>query len=127
MPRNNQPQQGKANPATFRPDVIETYPVSSDGKLMEFLIASMPDRKRTTIKELLKHNQVAVNGMPVRQFDAPLSAGDTVKVNLTREFKVFSNRRVKLVYEDADILVIEKGYGLLSMGTDTVMMPPLPA
>lgn len=120
MPRNNQLQQGKGRPAVFRPDVIETYPVKADGKLMEFLIASMPDRKRTTVKELLKHNQVAVNDMPVRQFDSPLVAGDTVKVNLTREFKVFSNRRVKLVYEDKDILVIEKGYGLLSMGTDTV-------
>ncbi|MDE6457152.1 MAG: RNA pseudouridine synthase, partial [Muribaculum sp.] len=87
---------------------------------MECLLAAVRARKRTSRKELLKHNQVAVNGMPVRQFDAPLSTGDTVKVNLTREFKVFSNRRVKLVYEDADILVIEKGYGLLSMGTDTV-------
>lgn len=120
MPRNNEPRSGKKPIAAFRPDVIETYPVDADGKLMEFLMASMPQRKRTTIKELLKHNQVAVNGMPIRQFDAPVVSGDTVKVNLTREFKVFSNRRVKLVYEDADILVIEKGYGLLSMGTDTV-------
>ncbi|MDE6644539.1 MAG: RluA family pseudouridine synthase, partial [Muribaculaceae bacterium] len=28
-----------------------------------------------------------------------------------------SNRRLKIVYEDDDILVVEKGYGLLSMGT----------
>lgn len=120
MPRNSQTPQGGARRDAFRPDVIETYPVENEGKLMDFLIASMPQRKRTTIKELLKHNQVAVNGMPVRQFDNPLVPGDKVQVNLTREFKVFFNRRVKLVYEDSDILVIEKGYGLLSMGTDTV-------
>lgn len=120
MPLNSRFSKGQERNAAFRPDVIETYPVAADGKLMEFLINAMPQRKRTTVKELLKHNQVAVNGMPVRQFDHQLVAGDTVKVNLTREFKVFSNKRVKLVYEDADILVIEKGYGLLSMATDTI-------
>lgn len=39
---------------------------------------------------------------------------------MSREFHVFQNRRVKLLYEDDDILVIEKGYGLLSMGNDKV-------
>ncbi|MDE6859250.1 MAG: RluA family pseudouridine synthase [Duncaniella sp.] len=87
---------------------------------MEFLIASMPERKRTTIKNLLSHNQVAVNGIPTTQFDTPLAPGDEVKVNLSREFRVFYNRRLKLVYEDDDIIVVNKGYGLLSMGTDKI-------
>ena len=119
MPRNN-PYTNRpgAQKAGFRPDVIETYYPSGETKLLEFLIASMPQRKRTNVKELLKHNQVAVNGTPITQFDFLLNEGDKIEVNLTREFKVFSNRRVKLVYEDDDILVIEKGYGLLSMGTD---------
>ena len=47
-----------------------------------------------------------------------MSEGDVVKVNFTREFKVFYHRRLKLVYEDDDILVVNKGYGLLSMGND---------
>lgn len=109
-----------AQKAPFRPDVIETYVPQQDTTLLAFLIESMPGRKRTTVKELLKYNQVAVNGMPVTQHDTPLTPDDTVKVNLTREFKVFHHRRVKLVYEDADLLVIEKGYGLLSMGNDKV-------
>lgn len=109
-----------AERAGFRPDVIETYHAAGGEKLLDFLIAVMPARKRTTVKELLKHSQVAVNGMPVTQFDTELQPDDRVEVNLTRAFKVFSNRRVKLVYEDDDIMVIEKGYGLLSMGTDKV-------
>ncbi len=109
-----------AERAGFRPDVIETYHAAGGEKLLDFLIAAMPARKRTTVKELLKHSQVAVNGMPVTQFDTELQPDDRVEVNLTRAFKVFSNRRVKLVYEDDDIMVIEKGYGLLSMGTDKV-------
>lgn len=104
----------------FAPDVIETYPVNVETPLMPFLLEAMPQRKRTTVKELLKHNQVAVNGKPVTQFDNPLGPGDEVKVNLTREFRVFYHRRLKLVYEDDDIIVVEKGYGLLSVSTDRV-------
>lgn len=104
----------------FKPDVIESYTVDGDATLLEFLIRVMPERKRTSIKNLLSHNQIAVNGVPVTQFDTPLKAGDEVKANLTREFRLFYNRRVKLVYEDDDIIVINKGYGLLSMGTDKI-------
>ncbi len=114
------PYKPGAENRKFRPDVIETYPVKEDSVLMQFLVASMPNRKRTTIKELLKYNQVAVNDQPTTQFDTELHEGDTVKVNLTREFRVFYHRRMKLVYEDEDIIVVNKGYGLLSMGTDKV-------
>ncbi|MCM1077282.1 MAG: RluA family pseudouridine synthase [Bacteroides sp.] len=105
---------------SFKPDVIETYAVTEGGQLLDFLIKSMPHRKRTSIKNLLSHNQIAVNGIPVTQFDTTLNPGDEVKANLTREFKVFYNRRLKLVYEDDDIIVVNKGYGLLSMGTDKI-------
>lgn len=104
----------------FKPDVIETYHVTEDATLLEFLIRVMPQRKRTAVKNLLGHNQIAVNGIPTTQFDMPLKEGDEVKANLTREFRVFYNRRLKLVYEDDDIIVVNKGYGLLSMGTDKI-------
>ena len=116
-PRNSKPG---AERNTLKPDVIETYRVAEESPLMEFLLKSMPQRKRTSVKELLKHNQIAVNGLPVTQFDTPLKPGDEVKANLTREFRVFYHRRLKIVYEDDDIIVINKGYGLLSMGNDKV-------
>ena len=56
----------------------------------------------------------------MRQFNHPVQPGDTISVNFTREFQVFYNRRLKIVYEDDDILVVNKGYGLLSMGNDKV-------
>ncbi len=118
-PKPTQSPRGTRQQA-FRPDVIETYKVNEEKPLLEFLIASMPQRKRTAIKSLLAHNQIAVNGQPVKQFDTPLVPGDEVKANLTREFRVFYNRRLKIVYEDDDIIVVNKGYGLLSMGNDKV-------
>lgn len=114
---NNKP--GTA-PGLHRPDVIETYHVVFPAGLLDFLIESMPMRKRTNIKELLAHSQVAVDGVPDTQFDRELKPGDTVTVNLVRPFAVFRNRRMRLVYEDDDLIVVDKGYGLLSMGTDRV-------
>ncbi len=104
----------------FTPDTVLTFTVREPKPLLEFLMASMPDRKRTNVKELLKYDQVMVNGRVEHQFDAPLAGGDEVKVNLTRAFITFYNRRVQLVYEDDDIIVINKGYGLLSVGNDKI-------
>lgn len=102
----------------FVPDRIETYTCgAADTALLDFLFASMPDRKRTPVKNMLRYGQVRVNGTPTTQYDMQLQPGDTVDINLTRAFQVFSHRRLKIVYEDNDILVVEKGYGLLSMGT----------
>lgn len=116
-PFNNKPGAQKR---PFKPDVIEKYDVREPAPLLEFLIAAMPQRSRSAVKSLLAHNQVAVNGVPFTQFDMALKPGDEVKVNLSREFRVFYNRRLKLVYEDDDIVVVNKGYGLLSMGNDKV-------
>lgn len=104
----------------FRPDNIISFTVGGDSpkKLLEFLFAAMPDKKRTTVKEFLKHRQVMVGSNVDTRFDTELRAGDKVSVNTTREFQTFSHPRLRLLYEDDDIIVIDKGYGLLSMGTD---------
>ncbi|MDO4319343.1 MAG: RluA family pseudouridine synthase [Bacteroidales bacterium] len=102
----------------FRPDVILDFKVTEPAGLLDFLLASMPDRKRTTVKDYLKHNQVMVGSTVTRQWDQPLTPGQTVRVNTSREFQIFRNPRLRIVYEDDDIIVVNKGYGLLSMGTD---------
>lgn len=104
----------------FRPDQIRNFIPSEPAKLLEFLFTSMPERKKTGVKELLKYGQVMVDGKVTTQFDQQLEPGAKVTVNFTRPFVVFYNRRVKLIYEDDDIIVINKGYGLLSMGNDKI-------
>ncbi len=109
-----------AERARFKPDVILSFTVEDDErKLLEFLISAMTDRKRTTVKDYLKHNQVMVGSTVTRQWDQPLQRGTVVKVNTSREFQIFKNPRLHIVYEDDDLIVVNKGYGLLSMGTDT--------
>ena len=104
----------------FTPDTVRNFTSSADTTLLPFLLENMPERKRTGVKELLKYNQVMVDGEVTTQFDTPVKQGTKVSVNLTRPFVVFYNRRLKLVYEDDDIIVVNKGYGLLSVGTDKV-------
>lgn len=104
----------------YTPDVIKSFKPAGSGTLLPFLVEALPDLKRTRIKEMLKHRQIALNGIPVTQFDTPVSPEDEVKVNFTREFRVFYHRRMQLVYEDDDIIVVNKGYGLLSIGTDKI-------
>ena len=106
----------------FRPDNILTFKASEEtpAALLEFLFSAMPQAKRTTVKDYLKHRQVMVDGKVTTRFDEPVASGAEVKVNTTREFQVFHNPRIKLVYEDDDIIVIDKGYGILSMGTDKI-------
>ncbi len=104
----------------FRPDHIVDFTVDADTTLLPFLIEHIADRKRTAIKDMLKHGQVAVNGTPLTLNSTELHPGDTVSVNYTREFQVLRHPRVKLVYEDDHIIVINKGYGLLSVGTERV-------
>ncbi len=104
----------------FQTDSIQNFAVEAPAPLLEFLYAAMPERKKTAVKSLLKYGHVMIGGEVVRQFDHPLTPGMTVSVNFTRPFVVFYNRRVKLVYEDDDIIVINKGYGLLSMGNDKI-------
>ena len=108
-----------AERAKRRPDVILSFTATEECRLLDFLFAAMPDRKRTTVKDYLKHRQVMVAGAVTTQWDTPLTPGTEVRVNTSREFQVFSNPRLKIVYEDDDIIVVNKGYGLLSVGTDS--------
>lgn len=102
-----------------RPDNIKTWTVKNGGTILEVAASFLKDHTSTKLKSMLKHNQFAVNSMPMSQYDFEVHEGDTFSVNFDQSFQVFSNPRVKLVYEDEHILVINKGYGVLSMGTDT--------
>lgn len=87
--------------------------------LMEYAFTILPDAKRVDIKKWLKYNHFAINGKVQNSFDAPVAPGDVVELNFTRPFTVFSHPRIKIVYEDDDIIVVDKGYGLLSVGTES--------
>lgn len=105
-------------PNRWKPDSIYSWTVDEETTLLDALAKKLTDHKRTAIKTLLKYGQVAVESTPTKQFDTVLHPGNTISVNFTRPFKVFSHPRIRLVYEDDDIIVIHKGSGILSVSTD---------
>lgn len=104
----------------FRPDVIYTYTNDREAAepLMEF-ISRRRECKRTDLKRWLKYGHVMVNGVVEHSFNAEVKPGDVVDLNLSRPFVVFKHPRMSIVYEDPDIIVVNKGYGLLSVGTQS--------
>ncbi len=103
---------GNKNIAKFKSPVA--------GGLLEVTSLLLPDHNATKVKSLLRHRQLAVNGTATTQFDYPVKEGDEVWVNYGGSFDVFKHPHLKLVYEDESILVVDKGYGMLSTAAGNV-------
>lgn len=73
--------------------------------------------RRGDLKVWLKYGHVMINGIVTTNVKTPVMPGDWVELNQTRPFVVFRHPRMQIVYEDDDIIVVNKGYGLLSVGT----------
>ncbi|MDE7496278.1 MAG: RluA family pseudouridine synthase [Muribaculaceae bacterium] len=87
--------------------------------LMEFVMASRRDTKRNDVKRWLKYGHLMINGVVTTAFDAPVEPGQWVELNVARPFVVLKHPRLQLVYEDDDVIVVNKGYGLLSVSTES--------
>ncbi len=103
----------------FRGDRVMRYVNDSGAEmpLMEFISARRPDSKRGDIKKWLRFGHLAVDGHVTNAFNAPVGCGAEVTLNLSRPFPVFRHPRIEIVYEDDHVLVINKGYGILSVRT----------
>ena len=110
--------KSETNRGDWKPDSIFSWTAETDEQLIEEIAKKLTDHKRNSIKTLLKYGHIAINSTPVTQFDTEVKRGDKLSVNFTRPFVVFYHRRIKLVYEDDDIIVINKSNGILSVSTD---------
>ncbi|MDO4163133.1 MAG: RluA family pseudouridine synthase [Bacteroides sp.] len=94
------------------------YIVKEPMELMEFLAARMPQASRTKLKTLLSKRVVFVDNVITTQYNFPLRPGMKVQISRDKGTKEFHNRLLKIVYEDAYLIVIEKMQGLLSVNTE---------
>jgi 23S rRNA pseudouridine1911/1915/1917 synthase len=99
--------------------VPNTRIVEAPSPLLTFLFATSPETKKKQVREWLKFGAIAVNERIVTQFDHPLQPGDRVTIHrrgmAAPETKITGGIRIR--HEDADILVIEKPAGLLSIAS----------
>lgn len=92
--------------------------VSENTLLMEFLMAQMPGRSRSKIKFLLSNKQVLVEGKQISQFNHPLTAGQSVEISKVRIEAKKKSKELNIVFEDEELIVVDKPAGLLSISTD---------
>ena len=91
---------------------MEKYIVKENEILIEFLKKMFSNLSKNNIKSLLHNEKVFVNGNMTTKYNYELNAGDVVEI---RE-KVAKN--IDIIYEDKDIIVINKPSGLLTVATE---------
>ena len=89
-------------------------PVRETTTLMEFLLKQM-GISRNRAKDLLSGRAVTVDRKLTTQYDTALSPGQLVRVSRHRQSTMLVSKYIKIVYEDKDLVVIEKNAGILSM------------
>jgi 23S rRNA pseudouridine1911/1915/1917 synthase len=96
---------------------IQSYPVKESMILIDFLRAELKNMSRNNIKSLLTRKQVMVDGAPISQYNFVLTPGDIVMIGkYNPQDKPLTTP--KILYEDAEFLVIEKPTGLLTVASD---------
>jgi len=113
MKRNNKPS-GRRSP---KPDHIEQFLIEEPGQLLNFMYERLAPRSRSEIKSYLVHGCVLHNGQVTTQFDEQLQHGDEVVINFSRPFPTLVNRMIRLIWEDDDLVVVEKKSGILTVPT----------
>lgn len=94
-----------------------TLRVTEPAELMQFLLAKMGGMSRNSVKSLLSHRQVMVNGKVTTLFNTGLKAGDTVLVSSARGNIELTHPKLKIIFEDQYLIVVEKKEGLLTVST----------
>ncbi|WP_428305877.1 RluA family pseudouridine synthase [Lacipirellula sp.] len=95
--------------------------VDQPAELLAFLFASHADVKKAKVRQWLKHGAIQVNGRSTTRFNHPLQAGDVVSIRGKEEVRAEALLPfgMKIVFEDAALIVIDKPAGLLSMANET--------
>lgn len=109
----------KRKPITGRRDKAkeQSYPVEQSDTLLPFLLTHVKGKSRNNLKSLLARRLVAVDGKPEHRFDHPLAPGQTVTI-LSVSAPEHGYLPFEILYEDEDLIAINKPAGLLSIANE---------
>jgi 23S rRNA pseudouridine1911/1915/1917 synthase len=91
--------------------------VKKSSTLTEYLRTLYPSSSGNTLKKLLEHDRVKINGAIARIGKTVLHPGDLVEVN-RKAFEKRLHQDIDLLYEDEHLLVIHKKENLLTIATE---------
>ena len=110
--KRNQPRKGFIDP-----NKTKTYLVYHETDLLTFLREKMAKQSQHNIRHMISNHQVAVGGAPVNEWFYKLYPEDEVTVSWT-PIKKRERKDLPIIYEDEDIIAINKPSGLLSVASD---------
>ena len=89
--------------------------VAEPAQLMDFLLAKMGGMAKSSVKQLLGQRRVKVGNAIQTRHDFALKKGDVVTVSSGRGNSQLTHPKLKIVYEDDDLIVVNKQPGLLTV------------
>jgi 23S rRNA pseudouridine1911/1915/1917 synthase len=89
--------------------------VAEPAQLMDFLLAKMGGMAKSSVKQLLGQRRVKVGNAIQTRHDFALKTGDVVTVSSGRGNSQLTHPKLKIVYEDDDLIVVNKQPGLLTV------------
>jgi len=92
-----------------------SFRVETATELMPFLLSKLGGMTRTSVKQLLSQRRVTVNAGIQTRHDTPLKAGDIVQVLQGRGNVELRHPKLRIIYEDDALIVVEKKNGLLTV------------
>ncbi len=113
----NDRKKGRGDRGLVNPDYTKTFPVHHETTLLEFLKGKLPQQSEKNVKRIIMNHQVAVGGVPTDLFRFPLYPEDEVTLSWT-PIRKRAPRPIPILFEDEDIIAIDKPSGLLSVASD---------
>lgn len=98
--------------------VLQQIKVDEKAELLTFLIDKNVRKSRSAVKSLLTHKQIKINNKIVTRHDYELKTGDTVTIH--KHDRKLDQKKLKgltIIFEDKDLIVVDKESGLLSVST----------
>ncbi len=99
--------------------ILKSFRVSKETPLLDFLYAHITNDSKNNIKHYLTNHQVLVNGSCITQYNFLVYKEDMVQLS-KNPIKDEKKEKIKLdiIYEDDELIVINKPSGLLSIESD---------
>lgn len=92
------------------------FQVKKEETLINFLREKINNKSKNNIKTMIVNNQIYVNDKIQNKIMYNLNKNDIVEVKKYRSINKEHN--LNIIYEDDNLIVVDKPYGLLSISTD---------
>lgn len=98
-------------------DNMDELIVNYDDTLLNYLLKNINNKSKNNIKSLLKNGQISVNGKVITKHDYNIHKYNKISINYNIDR---SSDGLDIIYEDNEIIVVDKPHSLLTISTDKV-------